>query len=212
MRTSRLADALFPRTRQRILAATLLHPMRAWYVRALARHLGLRASTLQRELARLVEVGILKKWQDGGRVYIQADESCPVHGELRLLMIKTAGIVDVLREALRPFRSKIKAAFVFGSIAEGNETAPSDVDLMIVGSVGMMELVPGLERVTGRLLRQVNPVIYTLAEFGKRQRESRFVQRVLGSPQLFVIGTKDDLGGTAAGKTGGQGAQRSRRN
>src|SRR5215813_13177005 len=133
MRKYRALDALFPRIRQAILVATVLHPDRWWYLSDLAKHLGVRPSSLQRELATLVEAGILQRREDGNRVYFQANPDCPFLSELQGLLVKTAGIVDVLRETLAPFAKRIDWAFIYGSVARAEELASSDVDLMIIG-------------------------------------------------------------------------------
>src|SRR6476646_10840053 len=129
MRTTvrpKLIDVLLPRTRQAILSATLLQPDRAWYLHDLARHLHVRPSTLQRELAALTGAGVLKTHRQGRMVYYQADQESPVFGDLRSLLMKTAGLIDVLRDALEPFGQQITAAFIFGSIAQNRETSASD--------------------------------------------------------------------------------------
>src|SRR6266704_7113838 len=136
MRKSKAIDALFPRTRQAILAATLLHPERWWYLSDLARHLGVRPSSLQRELAALGDTGILRQRRDGNRLYFQPNPDCPFLAELQGLMLKTVGLIDVLCEALDPFTDRIDWAFVYGSMARSEELVSSDVDLMIIGRVG----------------------------------------------------------------------------
>jgi predicted nucleotidyltransferase len=211
MRTSSLADSLFPKTRQIILATTLLNPDRSWYIRDLARHLAVQASTLQRELARLAMTGVLRSWQDGKRVYFQADKSCPIFQELRSVVIKTVGLADALRDALKSLKDRITTAFIFGSIADGKEKTASDVDLMVVGSIGMRDVAPILTSVTEKLCREVNSVIYTPNEFARKARESGFVKTVLGRPLLFVIGTKDDLEGIAGAREGRKGIHRQKR-
>jgi DNA-binding transcriptional ArsR family regulator len=102
MRKLQTLDALLPKTRQGILAATLVQPEKAWYVSELARRMGVPASSLQRELHNLSEVGILKTHQQGRMVYYQANPDSPVFPDLRGLLFKTAGLVDVLAEALKP--------------------------------------------------------------------------------------------------------------
>jgi predicted nucleotidyltransferase len=194
-------DSLFPRTRQAILSAVLLNPDRSWYVRDFARHLKIPVSNLAREVPRLVKAGFLKTWKDGSRVYIQADRENPIFPELRSLMVKTVGLVELLQDALAPMRKRIRLAFVFGSIANGEETSRSDVDLMVIGSAGLADLVPLLPPLTKTLLREINPVLYSPEEFKQRVKESRFVKSVLGRPLLFVIGTKDDLEGIIGAKT-----------
>src|SRR3954452_4511643 len=123
-------DSLMPRVRQTILAATLLDPQRRWYVSELARHLRARPSSLQRELVSLVSAGILKSHRAGRMVYVHANTESPIFQELRGLLMKTAGLVDVLREALEPSANHIRVAFVYGSIARHEEHAQSDVDLL----------------------------------------------------------------------------------
>jgi DNA-binding transcriptional ArsR family regulator len=125
MRKSRALDALFPKTRQVILAATVLHPERWWYLSDLAKHLGVRPSSLQRELTSLVDAGVLRRRQDGNRVYFQAQPDCPFLPELQGLLVKTAGVVDTLREVLSPFAKRIDWAFVYGPMARAEELASS---------------------------------------------------------------------------------------
>src|SRR6202050_3568202 len=146
MRKPRTLDALLPKTRQGILAATLGHPEKAWYVSELARRMGVPSSSLQRELQDLSEVGILNTHKQGHMVYYQANTDSPVFPELRGLLFKTAGFVDVLAQAIKPLAAKLRAAFVYGSIAAGNEQSDSDIDLMIVGQVSPKELALPLRR------------------------------------------------------------------
>jgi predicted nucleotidyltransferase len=193
MRNSAITDALFPRTRQRLLAALLLNPQKPSYAAELANHLGVRHSTLQRDLAKLTAAGILKVSRSGNRAYFQADEACPIFPELRSLLLKTAGLVDVLREQLAPLGARVNLAAVYGSMASGKETTGSDIDLLVIGSVTLMDLVPLLEHATEQLRRQVNPTIYTRDELSRKARDNRFVRSVLGKPLLFVIGNKRDL-------------------
>ena len=171
----------------------LLNSHQPVYATELANHFGVRPSTLQRDLAKFTEAGILKMSRNGNRTYFQANPECPVFPELRALLIKTAGLVDVLRGELAPVVSKIKVAAIYGSIASGTETSGSDIDLLIIGSVKMIELASLLEQVTGKLRRQINPTLYTSEEFSQKARSSHFVQSILGKPLLFVIGMNGDL-------------------
>jgi predicted nucleotidyltransferase len=193
MRKASIANVLFSSTRQRLLSALLLNSRQPVYATELANRFGVRPSTLQRDLAKFTQAGILKMFRSGNRAYFQANEECPVLPELRSLLIKTSGLADVLRVELAPLASKIKVAAVYGSIATGTETSGSDIDLLLIGSVKMIELVPLLEQVTGKLRRQINPTLYTPEEFSQKVRRSHFVQSVLGKPLLFVLGTNSDL-------------------
>jgi DNA-binding transcriptional ArsR family regulator len=192
-------DALLPKTRQGILAATLLQPEKAWYVSELARRMGVPPSSLQRELRDLAEAGILKTHRQGRMSYYQANVDSPLFPDLRGLLLKTAGLIDVLADALKPVASKVVAAFVYGSMASGNEQSDSDVDVMIVGTVPAPDLALSLRRARDLLRRQINPTTYTPAEFNeKRAAKDHFLTGVLSKPKLFVLGSDDELGEVTA--------------
>jgi DNA-binding transcriptional ArsR family regulator len=192
-------DALLPKTRQGILAATLLQPEKAWYVSELARRMGVPSSSLQRELRDLAEAGILKTHRQGRMSYYQANVDSPLFPDLRGLLLKTAGLIDVLADALKPVASKVVAAFVYGSMASGDEQSDSDVDVMIVGTVPAPDLALSLRRARDLLGRQINPTTYTPAEFyEKRAAKDDFLTGVLGKPKLFVLGSDDELGEVTA--------------
>ncbi len=189
---------LFPKTRQAILGAVLAHPDRAWYLADLARHLQLTPSTLQRELATLCETGVLKRYRDGNRVYYAPDAECPFMSELRGLIVKTGGFVDVLRRALEPLRPRIELAFFYGSIARGEQRSSSDVDLMIIGQATLRELAPALRQAEQEFGRQVNAVVYSADEWAKRKRrQNPFVSQVLRSEKILIVGTCDELAAVA---------------
>lgn len=164
----------------------------------LAKHLGVRPSSLQRELAALVDVGILNRRQDGNRVCLQPNSECPFLPELQGLLVKTVGVVDVLREALKSFTKRIDSAFVYGSMARATEIASSDVDLMIIGQVGLADLSPALRRSEERLSRPVNPTLYTREEFAtKLQAGHHFLKAVLDGEKLFILGDPHELAAIA---------------
>lgn len=204
MRTKRGVNALFPAVRRQILAVVVMQPQRSWYASDLARQLKLPKSSLQRELVNLLKAGVLSRRGEGKHVYYQADADCPFLPELQGLMAKTAGLVDVVREGLATSVKRIEFAFVYGSIARAEELGTSDVDLLVVGDVGLAELALPLRRTRERLGREVNVTVYSRDEFARRVGEKhRFIRSVLHKPRLFVVGTSDDVErvvGTGAGR------------
>jgi DNA-binding transcriptional ArsR family regulator len=189
MRKIRTLDALLPKTRQGILAATLVQPEKAWYASELAHRLGVPSSSLQRELHDLSEAGILKTYRQGRMVYYQANRDSPVFPDLRGLLLKTAGLVDVLAQALKPVAAKVATAFVYGSIAAGSEESDSDIDLMVVGQVSPEDLALPLRRARESLGREINPTVYTPAEFERKHAANDpFLKQVLDKPRLVVLG------------------------
>lgn len=194
MRKVTALDTLFPGTRQGVLAATLTRPEKWWYLSELASFLHTRPSSLQRELAALVQSGILEQRRDGRRTYFKAETKSPIFRDLRSIFEKTVGLVPALRMALRPFDDKIACAFVYGSIARHEERATSDVDLMVIGSAGLAELSPALRKAEKRLGREINVTNYSVNEFSRKlARGDHFLTGVLKGRLQFVRGEQRDL-------------------
>jgi DNA-binding transcriptional ArsR family regulator len=206
MRKSKPLDALMSRTRQAILIATVLQPQRWWYLSDLAQHIGVPPSSLQRDLAAMTEVGILDRRKDGNRVYYRADPECPFLPDLRGLLVKTAGLVEVLLEALEPFLPGIDFAFIYGSVARSDEVSESDVDLMLIGAVGLADMALALRQAEKQLQRAINPVLLTWPEFvGKRSERQHFLMTVLNAAKLYLKGSDHELD-TAYGRAESEGA------
>lgn len=194
MRNTAALAALFPKIRQGLLAATLTQPEKWWYLSELAQYLGTRPSSLQRELSSLVSSGILRQRREGPRTYFKAETRSPMFPELRRLFEKTAGLVPALRQILEPFGDGIACAFVYGSVARSEEHATSDVDLMVIGTVGLGDLAPALRKAEARLGREVNVTSSSVAEFHtKVAAKDHFLLTVLRGPKQFVKGTRRDL-------------------
>jgi uncharacterized protein len=194
MRTIPSVDALFPKTRQAILAATFGEPRRWWYMRELARHLHLTPSSLQRELASLVRGGILVQKREGKHVYFQAATDSPIFQELQGLILKTVGLADVIRDALKPLADRIQWVFVYGSVARSEEHSASDVDLMIIGHVGLADVSVPLRKAERRLNRAVNPTTYRADEFTTKVNSNHhFISTLMRSKKLFILGDRREF-------------------
>lgn len=185
----KLIQALFSKPRADLLSTLVLHTDREWFLSDLAKHLRVSPSSLQRELARLTEAQIITRRADGKRVYYKVEERCPILPELQGLFLKTTGLVDVLADALRPLRKQVEVAAIFGSVARGEELSKSDVDLLIIGSLGLSDLSPTLKKAEGKLRREVQAFVYTPEEFWhKFERKEHFVTSVVDGPLLKIIG------------------------
>ena len=194
MRISPILDALFPEVRGKVLAATFGQPEREWYVTELAQALDTRPSSLQRELETLSKAGILEQRRDGRRVYVRPDKTSPVFADLKHLLEKTAGLIPILSRELKPLGEDVRVAFLYGSIARSEETSASDIDLMVIGTVGLSNLIPALRSSEQALGRPVNPTVYSLQEFQqKAARKDHFLTAVLRGAKQFVKGSEHDL-------------------
>jgi predicted nucleotidyltransferase len=189
-----LAASLFGKTRRAVLALLYAHPDEAFYLRQVVRALGAGQGAVQRELHRLCVAGILTREGRGREVYYRANRECPVFPELRGLMLKTAGMGDVLRKALAPLRKAIQTAFVYGSQAAGTTTAASDVDLLVIGDVDEMVLHRAIAQAERQLGRTVSYTLLSRREFARRRKESQgFLTRVLAGPKISVVGSADEV-------------------
>lgn len=192
---SGIADALFTKVQQRVLAVLFGNPDRSFYANEVIALAGSGTGAVQRELARLEAAGLVTVTRMGKQKHYQANTAAPVYKELRGLVLKTSGLVDTLRAALVPLMSHIQSAFVYGSVAKGKDTAKSDIDLMVLSdSLSYADLFAALEGATQRLGRTVNPTVYSRQELGKRIRaDNAFIKRVLAQPKLWVIGEEHGL-------------------
>jgi DNA-binding transcriptional ArsR family regulator len=191
-----LSALLFPGYRRSVLALLLLHPEEALHGREIARRTGLAAGTLTRELARLAEAGLLHREQRGNQQVYSANTGCPIFAELASILRKTSGIAEVLAQALAPLAPKLRLAFVFGSVAQGKETAGSDIDVLLVGDASFRQTVALLHPTQAQLGREVNPKLYTPAEFLAQLSQAgqgQFLADVLAKPKIYLIGNDSEL-------------------
>ncbi|MCX6100522.1 MAG: nucleotidyltransferase domain-containing protein, partial [Candidatus Bipolaricaulota bacterium] len=164
------------------------------YLSEIVRAVGAGNGAVQRELARLTAAGLLRRTTRGKQVYFQANPDSPVFAEVRGLIVKTVGAVGVLREALAPLGSRIRLALVYGSVARGEETASSDVDLLVIGTARLFDVVSALAPAQEKLRREINPVVFPAAEARRKlQAGDPFLAGVATGPKLFVIGGEHEL-------------------
>lgn len=183
-----------PKSRAEIIRLLFADPGKELHLRELARLSDLAVRTLQNELAKLAAEELLLSRRDGNRLYFRANPAHPIYPELRSLARKACGLRERLAEALAGLE-RASVAFVFGSLASASETARSDVDLMVVGDVGLRELAPRLRGLAAELGREINPATFSAASFRAKARAGdAFIRGVLEAPKIFIIGDSDELG------------------
>lgn len=187
---SAIGDALFTKTQQRVLGLLYGRPERSFYLNELVRLADMGKGTIRRELDKLCSVGLVTETRQGNQNHYQANPSNPVYGELKGIIDKTFGVVGVLAAALDQSLSEIRFAFVYGSVAKGEEGADSDIDLMLVSDYlrysEVMSLLLQAEQLLGR---KINPTLYSSKEFDERMTERQtFLSRVLAQSTLWLHG------------------------
>lgn len=192
--SDKLASALFGKAQHSVLGLLFVRPDESFYMREIVRATQVGQGAVQRELQRLAEAGIIHRTVRGRQVFYQANRACPVFAELQGLLVKSAGVRDVLTAALGQLENRIDVAFIFGSFAAGTPRKNSDVDVLVVGDVSFADVVMSLGLAQERLGRDVNPAVFPAAEFRTKLAASHhFLSSVVGEPKIFLIGDEREL-------------------
>ena len=179
---------LFGETRGRILSLLFGAPDRSFFVRQIARQVETSVGTVQRELTLLAAAGLIERTPVGSQVFFRANRAHPAFHELHGLLAKTIGVFHLLEQALTHFAPRIRFAFVYGSVARAEDTAASDVDLMVVGDVSLDEILDAVSPVEKQIGGPVNPTIYTLHDFTSRfESGNHFLRSLENSTKVFLI-------------------------
>jgi predicted nucleotidyltransferase len=198
-------EFMFSPYRRELLATLFLHPDEQFHVRELERMTGISAGSLHRELRAMAESGLLLREKVGNLVFYRPDTGCPIYEELAAIFRKTLGLVALLRDALAELSDGIEFAFVFGSMASGEQKAGSDVDICVLGDVSLLDVVKALSSVQETLRRDMNPVVMTVKKFLRQSaKRDRFVTRLMSETKLFVTGNEDELAALVENRAAGR--------
>ena len=178
----------------------------SFYTREIARQVDGSVGAVQRELENLTRVGLVVRTSLGSQVFYQANQEAPVFSEMQALVNKTVGVFAMLRSALHPLAKQIAVAFVYGSLARREETAKSDIDLLVVGKASIDDVLSQISSVEKNLGRAINPTVYSISEFKSKIADgNHFLKAVLNSQKVFLLGDDHELervGGVRLAKTG----------
>lgn len=188
-----LAQLFCSRTRAGLLACLFSETPQRLHLRALVRETGVSLGAIQQDLRKLVGMGLVYTERDGNRLYYAAETGHPLHSSLRELVLRTTGVYGMLQQSLGT--ADIQYAYVFGSVASGKAKATSDIDLMVLGSVGLRKLAARLASVRGKIGREINPHVMTLDEYLARCRSGEhFIDSVIKTDRRVLVGDADELG------------------
>lgn len=190
-----LSSALFSNVQQRVLALIFGHPERSFYTSEILRNVNSGTGAVARELSRLQRSGLVSVQRIGNQKHYRANHESPIFRELQSLVLKTVGLAEPLVESLKQYTDRIKAAFVYGSVAKGTDTARSDIDLMVVGEdLDYSKLYAELQKAETRLHRRVNPLFLSPEDWRrKRAQKDSFVHKISTQPKIFILGSEKDL-------------------
>ena len=184
---------IFPKVRVRVLEILFVDERPELHIREITRRSGLSLRTVQRELALLSEAELISSRKDGNRQYFRANSKSPIYGELHSMVNKEGGSIELLREALSGAED-IEIAFIFGSIAEASEKSESDIDLFVIGTIGLRPIVKRLSAARSQLHREINPYNLTAEEWQRKLSSGdTFVKNVAAGKKIFIVGSADEL-------------------
>ena len=190
-----IGASLFGKGRRKVLGVLFSRPEQPMYLREIIGAVGSGQGQVQRELEQLHRAGLVLREKRANLVYYRPNPDAPIYDELKAITFKTFGVADVLRELLKPMAKRIAVAFIYGSVARQEDTARSDIDVMIVGDVKFSDVVLALSGAQKRLRREINPSVYSKVELrAKLKEKGGFLDRVMVGTKLFLIGNDDDLG------------------
>ncbi|HEX4420986.1 MAG TPA: nucleotidyltransferase domain-containing protein [Kofleriaceae bacterium] len=189
----RIADALFSQTQQRVFSLLFGQPERAFGTSELIGLADSGSGAVQRELKRLLDSKLVVTSSIGRQKFYRANTAAPIFEELRSIVEKTTGVPEQLRIALAPLGSSLQLAVLYGSVAKQNDTAASDIDVLLVSdALALEDVFAALQRAERRLGRHVSPTLYTSDEFHRRRRDGQsFVSRVLTGKHMVLVGSED---------------------
>lgn len=190
-----LSNALFSKVQQRLLGLIFSQPDRSFYTSEIVRNVHSGTGAVTRVLSRLERSGLVSVERIGNQKHYRANRGSPIFEELQSLVIKTVALVDPIRKSLEPHSDRIKAAFIYGSVAKGTDTAHSDIDLMIIGDeLDYSDLYSAAQDVEAALGRKINPIFLSAKDWQRKAAEKgSLVRKITATPRIFVIGSEDDL-------------------
>lgn len=191
---SLLAQILSSRVRAEIFRLLFNEQKPFIHLRDLQRKSGLSIGTIQKEIAHLKSLDLVIAERDGNRLNYSANSAHPLYKEICGLVAKTSGAAERLKEALASIKG-IECAFIFGSFAKGKEKSHSDIDLIVIGDVGLRTLSSTLKALTEKTEREINPHIYSLKTWKEKlKKKDHFLRSVMSEEKVILIGDENVLG------------------
>jgi predicted nucleotidyltransferase len=194
--TISISAALFSKVQQRVLGLIFGQPERSFYMSEILRTVRSGTGAVERELSRLQRSGLVSVERIGNQKHYRANHQSPIFAELQSLVVKTVAMTEPLRKSLEPYSDHIEAAFVYGSVAKGTDTASSDIDLMVIGDeLNYSELYAALQDAEDALCRKVSPVFLSVKDWRRKVLDKgSFVSKINRSPKVFIFGSEQGLG------------------
>ncbi len=171
---------------QKVLGYFYLHEDAELYINEMARRFGLDSGNLTRKLEELESQGVLKSQWKGAQRYYALNKGFSLYQEYKKIIKKTVGFEEILRASLKPLAG-IQQAVVFGSYAADRMDQKSDIDLLVVGDHGTVELQRLIARIQKTIDREINCISMTGEEYREKQKKDPFLKSLKSKPHLDLL-------------------------
>jgi uncharacterized protein len=194
--TSKIDRLFGSKTRVTLLTKLLSNPHTSYYTRELSRTLHIPYSMLYKEEKNLLAIGIIKEEKKGKITLITANTQLPYFNELKMLLNKTVGLGDLLKQSLTKLEG-IRYALVYGSVARGEDTASSDIDILIVGETQEEKILSATSEMEKQVGREINYILWSMTEFMQRVKSRHsLILDIAAKPVIMLVGSEDEFRGT----------------
>lgn len=166
---------------ERLLAELFIFSEGPLTLSELARRAGTSVAGAHKEVERLEASGLVTSKSSGRSRLVEPNRVSPVYQELHGLLTKSMGPEPLLRAALSEING-IETAFIFGSWADPHQTAPQDIDLMVIGDPDIGEVYDSVSEVEDEVGRPINVVIRSREEWANA--EGAFERAVQRRPKI----------------------------
>ena len=191
--TSKIDKLFGSKTRVTLLAKLVLNPDKSFFLRELSRDLHIPYSMLYKEEKNLASLSIVQEVKQGKVTLVSINKNLPYFNELKNLITKTAGLGGLLKETFSKLHG-IQYALVYGSIASGEESASSDVDLLIVGEISEEKILNAVSLAEKEVGREVNYILWSRDELMERVKSKHnLLVDIAAKPAIMLVGDEDEF-------------------
>jgi predicted nucleotidyltransferase len=189
-----LNNLIGSKTRRALLNTFFSNPDNEYYTRQLSTLLKLSVGSIHREIGKLISARVLIAREVGNIKLFSLNKENPVYEELRAIILKTDGAIGLVKDVVSKIKG-VRAAFVYGSFAKGDERGDSDIDILLIGNaVDEDRLAVVIREAEKKLFREINYTIYMEEEYKKENnKKNSFIAEVVRGKKIFIKGNENDL-------------------
>lgn len=181
-----IAKILNSRLGQKLIAFFFSHEEEEYYLRELALLIGEDPANLSKIMKICLIQGLFNARVKGNEKFFKLNITYPLYQEIKSFVAKTIGIKARLTAEIKKIKG-VKKAYVFGSMARGNTSSASDIDLLITGDIDENTLLKKLNNLEKEFAREINYVLLTEKELTERQKNDSFIKSVMDGPKMVLL-------------------------